>query len=105
MTALTSDDREWKKTIKMLINILWSSGEGERGRGGRKGEEAVRCTPAPTAERNITLLTWKTKMMLCVNQCVVRMHDCMGVHVAQHKVTVGQDDGRFSRAAVGRKVA
>lgn len=44
-------------------------------------------------------------MMLCVCQCVVCMCDCMCVYVAQHKLTVGEDDSGFSQAAVGRKVA
>lgn len=69
MTAFTSDDREWKKTIKMLINILY----GHRGAeevGAGQARSAFRCA---AAEANITLLAGKTMRVLvsALSVCLV----------------------------------
>ena len=85
MTAFISDDREWKETIKMLINISWRPpGEGVGwGGGGSRCRVAigdVPCSSSPASwfflsqRRPISRSPW----MLCV--CVrVRVRVCVCV--------------------------
>lgn len=67
-------EENYQNAYKYLIEPLRSGGAGG---GGRMGEEAVRCAPAPAAEANITPLTWKTRMMMCVYQCALCVSVCV----------------------------
>lgn len=103
MTAFTLDDKEWRKTIKTLINILCRLWKAKEERGTGRGGKGISDVLQHLQQRLISCNSLRCQSVFtAVNSVCVKMS--VYVCVAQHAVVEGEGSGGLGRPALEETV-